>query len=75
MYCNGALNRIDSFDSASEPPCATELVVIDTSEKPSIVLDNVNAEAPFDSSLFVTTYSKITILPSDNFLPNTPSPK
>ena len=36
---------------------------------------NSKALAPLASVLFVTIYSKITILPSSNFLPITPSPK
>ena len=75
VYCRGALNLIDSFDSGSEPPWAFELVTTDTSEKPPTELETLKAEAPFASSLFVTMYSKITMLPSDNFLPNISSPK
>jgi len=37
--------------------------------------DNENFEAPFEFTVLVTTYSNIIILPSDNFLPTTPSPK
>ena len=37
--------------------------------------DNANFEAPFEFTVLVTIYSNITILPSDNFLPVTPSPK
>ena len=75
VYCKGALYRIDSFDSDSAPPCADELVVIETFVKPSIDPVNVNVEAPLDSVLFVTMYSSMTILPSDKFCPSTPSPK
>ena len=75
MYCKGALNLIDSFVSGSAPPWALELVEIETSEKPPTELDKVNEEAPLASVLLVTIYSNITILPSDNFLPNTSSPK
>ena len=66
---------IDSFDSASAPPWALELVETVTFVNPPIEPANVNVEAPFASSLFETIYSKITILPSDNFLPKIPSPK
>ena len=75
MYCSGALNLIDSFDSDSAPPCADELVETETFVNPPIEPDSVNVEAPFASVLFVTTYSKITMLPSDKFCPITPSPK
>ena len=75
MYCKGALNLIDSFVSGSDPPWATELVVIVAFVNPPIEPDNAKLEAPFASSLFETTYSKITILPSDNLFPITPSPK
>ena len=68
-YCNGALNLIDSFDWPSDPPWADELVVIVTSLKPPTLPDNVNVEAPFASVLFVTMYSKITILPSSKDFP------
>ena len=37
--------------------------------------DSVNELALLASVLFVTTYSKITILPSTGFLPSMPSPK
>ena len=40
-----------------------------------MLVDKVNALAPFASVLFETIYSNITILPSDNSVPNTPSPK
>ena len=66
---------IDSFVSASEPPCADELVETETFVNPPIEPDRANVEAPFASALFVTTYSNITILPSDKFCPITPSPK
>ena len=75
MYCNGALYLIDSFVCGSAPLAAFVVVVIVTSEKPSMSPDNVNELAPLASVLFVTTYSKITILPSTGFLPNMPSPK
>ena len=75
MYCRGALNLIDSFVSGSAPPCAFEFVVIETSVNPPTELDKVNEVVPFDSVLLVTIYSNITILPSDNFLPITSSPK
>ena len=69
MYCNGALYLIDSFVCGSAVNIAFVVVVIVTSEKPSMSLDSVNELAP-GSVLFVTTYSKITILPSTGFLPN-----
>ena len=75
MYCKGALYLIDSFVCGSEPLAAFDVVVIDTFEKPSMLPDKLNALAPFPSVLFVTIYSNITILPSDNFLPKIPSPK
>ena len=52
-----------------------DVFVIVTSEKPPIVVPKENEEAPFDSSLFVTIYSNITILPSCRAAPSTPSPK
>ena len=55
---------IDSFVWASEPPWAIEVVVIETSENPSILPDRVNALAPLASALFETMYSNLTILPS-----------
>ena len=39
-----------------------------------MLVDKVNALAPFASVLFETIYSSITILQSDNCVPNTPSP-
>ena len=75
VYCKGALYLILSFDCGSEPPWALEEVDIDTSEKPPIVPDNVNEEAPFASVLLVTIYSKVIMFPSDTDLPKTPSPK
>ena len=75
MYCKGALYLIDSFVCGSEPLAAFDVVVIVTFEKPSMLPDKANELAPFPSVLFVTTYSNITMLPSDNFLPNRPSPK
>ena len=74
-YCNGALCLIDSFVSESEPPCELETVVIVTSEKPPILPDSVNELALLETPLFVTIYSSITILPSNNALPFIPSPK
>ena len=75
MYCNGALNLIDSFDSASAPLSAFDLVTIVISVNPPIELPVLNTEAPFASSLFVIIYSSITILPSAIACPKTPSPK
>ena len=75
MYCKGALYLIDSFVCGSEPLAAIPVVVIVTFEKPSMSPDKANELAPLASVLLVTTYSNITILPSDNFLPNSPSPK
>ena len=69
------MNLTDSLSSASAPPWELELVVMVTSENPSIFPDNVNALAPFELVVLVTIYSKIIILPSSNFLPVTPSPK
>ena len=66
MYCNGELNRIDSFDSACAPPWAFEFVVTVKLENPPIVVTGVNVEAPLAASTFVTIYSNITILPFDN---------
>ena len=40
-----------------------------------MLVDSVNEFAPFASVLFETMYSNITILPSDNDVPSTPSPK
>ena len=74
-YCNGALNRIDSFVCPTEPPCAEELVVIVTFVNPSIEPDREKELAPFASIVFVTIYSKITMLPSANDWPIVPSPK
>ena len=65
-YCNGALCLIDSFVSESEPPCELETVVIVTSEKALILPDSVNELALLETPLFVTIYSSITILPSNN---------
>ncbi len=75
MYCNGALKRIDSLDSATVPPWAFEFVVTVISENPPIVAAGVNVEAPFAASTFETMYSSITILPSDNLAPMASSPK
>ena len=75
MYCNGALNLIDSFDSPSAPPSAFDFVTIDISVNPPTELPTLNTEAPFASSLFVIIYSNITILPSANLFPKIPSPK
>ena len=75
MYCKGALNLIESFVCASDPLAALPVVVIVTSEKPSMSPDKVNVLAPLASVLFVTIYSKTIILPSTGFLPRTPSPK
>ena len=74
-YCKGALCLIDSFVSALAPPCELDTVEIVTSVNPPMLPDKLNALAPFDSVIFVTMYSNITILPSANFLPFTPSPK
>ena len=51
----GALSLIDWSDSASVPPAAFETVVIVMSVTVSIAPPLVNDEAPFASSLFVTT--------------------
>ena len=75
VYCNGALYLIDSLVCGSAPLAAFDVVVIVTFEKPSMSPDKANELAPLASVLFVTIYSNITILPSDNFLPNNPSPK
>ena len=75
MYCKGALYLIDSFVCGSAPLAAFDVVVIVTFEKPSMSPDKVNELAPLASVLFVTIYSKITILPSTGFLPSMPSPK
>ena len=66
---------IESFVSPSEPPCEFETVEIVTSVNPPILPDKLNELAPFETFLFVTIYSNITILPSANALPFTPSPK
>ena len=66
---------IEAFDSPKAPPCEFETVAIVTSENPPILPDKVNELAPFETVMFVTIYSKITIIPSDNALPFTPSPK
>jgi len=54
---------IDSFVSDSEPPCEFETVVIVTLENPPILPDKLKELALFDTVLFVTIYSNITILP------------
>ena len=75
VYCRGALNLIDSFSSSSDPPWAFDLVVMVTFENAPILEPNSNLLAPLASSWFVTIYSKITMLPSSNLFPITPSPK
>ena len=75
VYCRGALNLIDSFVSGTEPPCAADLVTTVTSENPPTEPFGVKFAVPFASSKFETIYSKVTMLPSANFLPNIPSPK
>ena len=59
-----ALCLIDSFVSASEPPCEFETVVIVTLENPPMLPDKLNELALFETVLFVTMYSNITMLPS-----------
>ena len=64
-----------SLLSGSEPPCADDLVTTVISENPPTEPFAVKFVVPFASSKFETMYSKITMLPSANFLPNIPSPK
>ena len=49
--------------------------MIVTSEKPPILPESENELALLETSLLVTMYSNITILPSVNALPFIPSPK
>ena len=53
---------------------ATVGAIVSVGAKP-ILVDSEKELAPFASVLFETIYSSITILPSDNAVPNTPSPK
>ena len=61
--------------SGSAPPAALATRVIVISLTPSMVDGAEKDDAPFDAVLFVTTYSSMTMLPSDKPLLTTPSPK
>ena len=65
----------ESIDSDSEPPEAFVTVVTVTSVSPSILEGELKDDAPFAKVLFVTTYCNTTMLPSDNPLLTTLSPK
>ena len=54
--------------SGSTPPDAFATRVIVISLTPSIVDGAEKDDAPFDTVLFVTTYSSITMFPSDKLL-------
>ena len=66
---------MDLIDSASAPPLAGTLTIKLIFVTPSIAEVAVKLFAPLAALLLVTTYSRITMLPSDKDLLITPSPK
>ena len=63
---------MDANVSGSAPPIAFETVVTVIAVTPSILVGALNVDAPFASSLFVTTYCSLIKLPSDTALLTTP---